>query len=521
VTRASRPLPLLLAGLFLLLVGVAWTSVAAESYLARLTTVAGTLLLVLFIIRNAAEIRFLLLQAHTHAEPGPTTSLLLVAVVMALGALLAGSRLVALDFTRDRINSLSAATRTALGMLQQPLRMDGFFVQPSPQWDVATQLLGLYAASSPKVEVGVFDPDRDPARARRLGVAQPGVVVISHGQATEHVAELGEEPLTQGILRALEGRPRTVGFIQGHGEPGPNDGGEAGMTAWVQALGEANLLSRAVNLLEEGRVPPEVSALVLVHPRQPLYPAETAILRDYLSAGGGLGIWIEPGDSTGLESQLTLHFVRLPPGTIRDDGAITGRLGLGAWAPALAVNPTHPIGAELVGSFAAGPGMRPVEIVSPHPMELVTEPLLRTAATAQVLPGVEQAADEPLATGAQTVGVVLEWEAAAGQGWSARPDSLGLPPIKPKARLIVTGDASLVTNRYLGVGANRTLAVNAVHWLTWQERFLNIGRRGRTSSELAVGRQGLWTLLLVLEIGLPVVLVATGLGVWFRRRARS
>ncbi len=521
MTRGSRPLPLLLAGLFLLLVGAAWTSAAAQSYLARLTMAAGALLLVLFVVRHASEIRFLLLQARTHAEPGPTTSLLLIALVLGLGALLAGNRLPALDLTRDRINSLSAATRAALGMLREPLRMDGFFVQPSPQWDVATQLLGLYAAGSSKVEVGIYDPDRDPARARRLGVTQPGVVVISHREATEHVAELGEEPLTQGILRALEGRPRTVGFIRGHGEPGPEEGGEGGMTAWVQALSEANVFTRAVSLLEEGRVPPEVSALLLVHPRQPLYAAEVAILRDYLSAGGGLGIWVEPGDSTGLESQLAMHFVRLPPGTVRDDGPITGRMGLGAWAPALAVNPAHPIGAELVGSFAAGPGVRPVEIVTPHAMELTIEPLLRTATTAQLLPGVEQSSAAPLGAGAQTVGVVLEWEAAAGQGWSARPDSLGLPPIKPKARLVVTGDASLVTNRYLGVGANRTLAVNTVQWLTWQERFLNIGRRGRASSALAVSRPGLWTLLLVVEVGLPVVLIATGLAVWFRRRSRS
>jgi ABC-type uncharacterized transport system involved in gliding motility auxiliary subunit len=521
VTRASRPLPLLAAGLLLLLVGAAWTSASSGSYLPRLTMAAGALLLVLFVIRHAADIRFLLLQARTHAEPGPTTSLLLIAVVLALGALLAGSRWVALDLTRDRINSLSDATRTALGTLREPLRMDGFFVQPSPQWDFAAQLLGLYAASSSKVEVGIFDPDRDPARARRLGVTQPGVVVVSYREATAHVTELGEEPLTQGILRVLEGHPRMVGFIQGHGEPQPNEGGEGGMTAWVQALGEANLLARTVNLIEEGRIPPEVSALLLVHPRQPLYPAEIAILRDYLDAGGGLGIWCEPGDSTGLESQLSLHYVRLPAGTIRDEGSVTERLGLGVWAPALAVNPSHPIGAEVVGSFAAGPGVRPVEIVTPHAMELTIEPLLRTSPTAQLLPGVEQVEGTPLATGAQTVGVVLEWEAAAGEGWSAKPDSLGLPPVKPKARVVVIGDASLVTNRYLGVGANRPLAVNAVHWLTWQERFLNIGRRMRASSDLAIGPQGLGTLRLVVEFGLPALLIASGLAVWFRRRARS
>ncbi len=520
MVRSSRPLPLLLAGLLLLLLGAAWTSVSTGSYLARLTMAAGGLLLAIFIVRNAAEIRFLLLQVRTHAEPGPTTSLLLVALVLACGALAASHRLVALDLTRDRINSLSAPTRAALDRLGEPLRMDGFFVQPSPAWDMAGQLLALYAASSPRVEVGMFDPDRDPARARRLGVTQPGVIVLSYREATAHVTDLGEESLTQAVLRVLEGHPRTVGFLQGHGEPSPNEGGEGGMTAWVQALGGANVLARAVNLLEEGRVPAEVSALLLVHPQRPLFPAETVILRDYLATGGGLGLWLEPEDSTGFERQLALKYVRLLPGTIRDRGPITERLGLGEWAPALAVNPTHPIGAEMVGAFAAGPGARPVEIISPHPGELVIEPLLRTATTAEVFAG-DDASAGPIASGPQTVGVVLEWETPAGAAWSAGADSLGLPPVKPKARLVLMGDASLVTNRYLGVGANRTLAVNTAHWLTWQERFLDIGRRERVSSGLDIGRRGLWTLLLVVEIGLPVALVAAGIAVWLRRRARS
>ncbi len=521
MARASRPLPLLLAGLLLLLLGAAWTSVQTGSYLARLTMAAGGLLLVLFVVRHATDIRFLLLQAHTHAEPGPTTTLILAALVLFLGSLLAAHRLVAIDLTAHRINSLSEPTRRALRAVDGPLRIEGFFVHPSPMWDTAVQVLELYDRSSPHVEVGVYDPDRDPARARRLGVTGTGVLVISYRDATTQVRELGEEPITQGILRVLEGRPRTVGFVQGHGEPLPNAGGEEGLTAWVQALGEANVQARAVNLLEEGRVPPEVSALLLVHPRQPLYPAEVESIRRFLAAGGGVGIWIEPGDSTGLEPQLTFNYVRVRPGIIRDEGSITARLGLGPWAPALAANPTHPIGAEMAGAFALAPAVRPVEVISPHPMELTIEPLVKTATTAVVLPGIEDAQAEPLATGTQTAGVVLEWESPAGESWSAEPDSLGLPPIKPKARMVVVGDASMVTNRYLGVGANRSLAVNAVHWLTWQERFLDIGRAARASSQLYVGRQGLQSLLLAIEIGLPLLMIAAGLGVWLRRRARS
>ncbi len=520
MARASRPLPLFLAALGLLLLGATWSSVETSSYLPRLAIAAGALLLVIFFIQHAREIGYFLAHARSHAEPGPTTTLLLMAVVLGLASVVAANRLPYADLTGDRLNSLSRPTRNTLAALEGTLRLDGFFIEGSPQWELARRYLEIYERSSTKVETSLVDPDRNPARAREAEVAQAGVVAISYGQGRTKVLDLTEEAITQGILRVIEGRPRRVALIQGHGEPRLAGGGEDGITAWMQSLAGDNIEVVELNLLASGAVPPGVSAMLLVHPRRPLHASEVSLLREFLWSGGGWGVWTEPYDSLGLEPLLRFSSLRLLPGTIRDDGPLTARLGLGPWSPALATNPRHEIGVGLAGAFIVAPAVRPVMIVTPHPADLLAEPLLRSAPTATVHPGPGRG-DDLLADGVQTAGVALEWETATGTDWRPTPDSLGLPPVKPKARLVVMGDASMVTNRYLGVGGNQALARNAVHWLTWQERFLGIGRQPRRSSELKVGPGGLRSLLYVIQIGLPLALVLLGAAVWLRRRAQS
>ncbi len=523
MARRTTPLPLFLTGLLLLLLGAAWTSIETEGYLPRLAMASGILLLVLFFIRHAGDIRFLLLQVRTHAEPGPTTSLLLIALVFALGAVGAGRWLPFVDLTEERLNSLAPQSRAALEAAPGPIHLDAFYVENSPSWELANRYLSLYRETSPSLQISLQDPDRRPERAREIGVLRGDLIVVTHGGARTQVHDLTEEAITQGILRVLEGRSRRVGFLVGHGEPAPSTGGDQGITALIDQLRRANIESHELNLLSVGEVPPGLDAVLLVHPRQPLFPNEVASLRDFIEQrGGGLGLWLEPGDSCGLESYLEMHSIRLLPGVLRDTGPITRRLELGEWAPALAVNPSHTIGADLRETFVVGPEVRTMEVVSPHPIEFDILPLIKSASSAQVVPAIADDPGAPLSEGIQTTAIVLEWQTAVGEDWSSEPDDAGLPPIVPNARIVAVGDASMITNRYLGLGSNRALALNAVDWLTRKEHFIDLGNRSRAQGDpLRIGRADLRWLLYLVQFALPLLLVAAGLGVWLWRRSRS
>lgn len=536
MAAGSRTLPFLLAGLLLVLLGALWTSLEPSGYLPRLALAAGVLLLIVFAVRSAPEIRFLLVQARAHAEPGPATTLLLAALVVALAALLGGRLLLPADLTAERFNSLSRASRTTLAALDAPLRLEGFFADPSPEWNLARRLFALYERGSREVMTSLRDPDRDPARAREAGVSRTGVIVISRGAARQEVYELSEEAITQGILGVLEGRPRAIGLVQGHGEPGLGAGSDEGITAWLQALQGVNVAAREIRLLELDEVPEDLDALLVVRPRSSFFESELTLLRRYLARGGRLGLWLEPADSSGLDGLLRFHYLRRLAGTIRDEGRATAGIGLGPWTPALVGDPRHALTAGLT-SFVVAPGAGGLEIESPHPMDLTAEPVLKTAGAVEVFADPSATGAGPLRRGIETVGAVLEWSVAGadegpgaasgdavgaaggGPGRGSRPGDL--PPVRQLARLVVFADASHLTNRFLGSGANRDLGLAAVHWLTSQEHYLGGQRELARPSALRLGQRGLRTLLYVVEFGLPAILVAAGVWVWLRRRSEA
>ncbi|MBM3318862.1 MAG: GldG family protein [Candidatus Eisenbacteria bacterium] len=518
MAAGSRTLPIFLAGLLLLLLGALWTTVDTAGYLPRFVLVAGVVLLALFLIRNAGEIRFLLLQARERAEPGPTATLLLLALVLALGGLLAGRLLAPVDLTAERLNSLSGGSRRTLAALDGPLRIEAYYADPSPEWTYAGRLLSLYARGSRHVRTSLHDPDREPARAREAGVGRTGTIVVTRGEARLQVYELSEEAITQGILAVLEGRPRFVGLVQGHGEPTLAAGGDQGLTGWMQALQAVNVSAREVRLLDADEVPEDLDALLVVRPRSPLFESELGILRRYLERGGRIGFWLEPADSTGLEGFLGFYYLGVLPGMIRDTGRATAGLGLGVWSPALVGDPRHPVTAGLT-NFVAASGAGGLEIESPHPMDLIAEPFLRSAGPVEVFAEAQAAGRAPLRRGVETVGAALEWSAAPEA--SGEEDAGGLPPVKRVARLLVLADASPVTNRFLGMAANRDLAIGAVHWLTSQEHFLGSQRERARPAALRIGARGLRTLLYVVEFGLPALLIAAGVWVWMRRRVEA
>ena len=518
MTRPGRTLPLFLGALLLIGVGAAWMSIETGAYVPYFVLLGGFLLLGWSLLNHAGELRLLLVQARAFSEPGPTTTMLLAAVVLFLAALLGGRLLTPLDLTAERLNSLSRASRAALAALPGQVRLEGFFADPSPEWDTARRYFDLYERTSPNVETELIDPERDPVRARAAGVERSQVIVASYGTSRADVRELSEEAITQGILRVVEGRPSRVAFLQGHGEPPLSSGGDEGVSAWAEALRDGNVEAHEIVLLESDEMPAGFDALVVVHPRHALYPRETDLIRRYVERGGRLGVWIEPGDSTGLEPFLERIYLRVDRGTIRDDGRVSAGFGLGPWVSALVGDPRHPITAGL-GTFGVAPQARPVEVVSPHPADLTIAPVMKTTGAVQVFARPDDPGAAPSARGIVTVAAVAQWNVPVGADWKGGADARGLPPLEPEARVLLCGDASMLTNRFLGMGSNRDFGVSGVHWLTEQSRFLDIARERARPAQMRVGPRGLKTLLYLVEFALPLAFAVLGVVVWTRRRA--
>jgi len=85
-------------------------------------------------------------------------------------------------------------------------------------------------------------------------------------------------------------------------------------------------------------------------------------------------------------------------------------------------------------------------------------------------------------------------------------------------RLVVIGNSRFATNGSIANAGNANLLLNAVNWLSGQERLVGIAPKTPEQASLAltraqVNRIGLFTIL-----GLPAFAIVLGVWVWYRRR---
>ena len=87
-------------------------------------------------------------------------------------------------------------------------------------------------------------------------------------------------------------------------------------------------------------------------------------------------------------------------------------------------------------------------------------------------------------------------------------------------RVIVTGDGDFLSNTYLGNAGNLDLGLNMVHWLSHDDAFIDIHVKAAPDTTLELGRVAQGVIGLGALIGLPILLMTSGLVIWLRRRRR-
>ena len=87
-------------------------------------------------------------------------------------------------------------------------------------------------------------------------------------------------------------------------------------------------------------------------------------------------------------------------------------------------------------------------------------------------------------------------------------------------RVIVIGDGDFLSNTYLGNVGNLGLGLNMTHWLSHDESLIDIHIKSAPDSSLVLGKISQAVIGLGFLLGLPAVLLITGLVIWIRRRRR-
>jgi hypothetical protein len=102
---------------------------------------------------------------------------------------------------------------------------------------------------------------------------------------------------------------------------------------------------------------------------------------------------------------------------------------------------------------------------------------------------------------------------------AAKP-AAGAEDDKGEQRVVVIGDSDFLSNAYLGNAGNVDLGLNLFNWLNHDDEFIAITARTAGDVNLELGRLSQTLIAFGFLLGVPLLLLGSGISIWWRRRNR-
>jgi ABC-type uncharacterized transport system involved in gliding motility auxiliary subunit len=465
-------------------------------------------------------------------------SLAAASIVVVLGILVAINYLASRhnkrwDLTASKQFSISDQTRKVLQGLQKPVHIRVF--DRSEGFPRFRERLDEYQYASKQVSVEYLDMERRPALANQFQVQTPGTVVIEYEGRTEKVTSDGEQELTNGLIKVVQGKQHKIYFVQGHGEKATDASERTGYSTIGAALASDNFLTDKLVLAQQTEVPADASVLIVAGPRTDFFPAEVDALKRYLARGGKIFFMLDPPDRadapevTNLAALLKDWGIEIGTNVVVDVSGMGQLLGTDVSVPVAAKYEPHPITERfnlitaypLARSVTAVPGgsnghtaQNLVDTSANSWAESNIKELTTTGKVARELDKGDQPGPVSLAAAVSSPASEPAAAPAAVQADGAKPSD----PPKPETRIAVFGDSDFVTNGYLGIPGNRDLFLNTVNWLAQQENLISIRPREAGSSTVTLTADAAQRIFWLSILIIPGLILAVGVQTWWRRR---
>jgi len=440
-----------------------------------------------------------------------------------------------IDLTREKLYTPSTAAMKVVDGLGHEVRVTYFYHSQDPAGRRARDILELMERRNPLLRLTAVDPDKEPTVARTNGIRIYNAAMIEADGRRVLVQSTDEAEIALGIQRVLRERVITVCFIEGHGEL-PMDNYEFhthlegvadhshddassrlvqmaghGVGRFRRALEAQGYEARQLILATNRAVPDDCTLVVAANPRTTFLPGESDALRRYLANGGAalflfdLGFVLEPGLAR-LVSDLG---VRPEQQVVVDP---LSHYMLDAEMVAVTGYDPHPITQSTSLTFY--PGIRPLSLLKPAGNIRVTSLLTssRDSYLRDVAPAASRIADEPAELVATTAA-----PAAGPRVLGAAVEGL-LPGGSKALRTVVIGDADFASNSFFPYMSNSDLLLAMIRWLAHEERTTPVTTRIPVPSLVLLTESQARTVFILVVGLLPLMVVAVGTLVWWRRR---
>lgn len=425
------------------------------------------------------------------------------------------------DITQSQRNSLSETMQTLLKKLDKSLDVTAYVPDDAVVKKNLKQLLNQYRIHHKDINLEFVNPDLNPTRAEKDGIAYSGQLLLKYGDKKETINSVDEQNMLNVLQRLTREKERIVIFLEGHDEASPLNDKPNGMSKLSEVLSKKGFNLQPHNILRTQSIPDNANFMVIAAPKKDYLEAEADLISKYIEEGGNL-LWLhEPGEVFGLDDVEQLLGLELQVGTLIDANQDLQRM-LGIQHPAAIAIIDYGT-SELTTNLAAHT-LFPFATTVEKDVEGDTEgedsfwkyePLLSTLITSWLESGDIQGNvkfdDEADKAGPLTIGMALKRENIN----AVNKDTKSIP----EQRVVVIGDSDFMRNNYIGQGSNLEFSSNVFNWLSDDDELLSIKNNIAVGTRLDLSKSGRIGLTL-LWLGLPLALFGFGMWRWVRRRKR-
>lgn len=444
------------------------------------------------------------------------------------------------DVTATKRYTLSQQSIDIAKALDREVEVLAFFPTGSPDGQSFRNLMDQYAQHTTLLKTSYHDPYSDPLLVQQMEITSTyGTAILRSGDNQQRLeTEFDEEAFTNALVKLTADVEHPVCFVTGHGEMEPDDDSAVGLSTIKGKLEGQNYTVKAITLLEGAPKPADCKVVVLGSPRVDLLPGERDRLAQYVAAGGGLLVLIDPLLAPETAKDLARYGVKVGDDVVIE--ADPARQLQGGDPTFVVLDEAswdiHPITAKLRGmafmrlarSVAKGdeiPGLNVQVLAHASEQSWGETNLTDTSAVPNPDAGVDLVGNVPVAAVVEvTDPAAIRTETAPAVAPTDLP--VGTPaaekaePLPPASggKVVVFGDADFAGNQLVLNGMNNNLVLNTVAWMVGETEQISIrsneGAKGKLTVTVATGLlAGIVALLVV-----PGLAVIGAVGTWLRRR---
>jgi ABC-type uncharacterized transport system involved in gliding motility auxiliary subunit len=412
------------------------------------------------------------------------------------------------DLTSNQRYSLSPQTEQILSKLDRDVRLIYFDRQNN--FDAVRDLLELFPAQSSRVSVSYVDPDRERAQATEYKVTEYGKIVVAAGDRNEQAKGVREEDIINTVIRVLKEGTKNVCFLTGHGEREFDNTERLGYSEAKKALEGSNYAVKTLSLLQENpEVPADCQVLVIAGPQKDLLDPELDALKKYMNMGGRVFFLLSPLTPPKIVELLTEYGADVSNTLVVDVSGIGRLFGTDELMPLGLQYENHPITKDMANTATLFPFSAAVRTsVGFQPgadFQLIAKTAPNSWATKDV-----HSQQVSFQEGRDLEGPI----ALAGAGVFHDPGA----PMAIETRYVVSGSTELISNSFLGFNGNRDLFLNMVNWLSSDEDLIAVRPKDPEERPVDLSPSQLQMVFYLTFVVIPLAVVISGFGVWWRRR---